>query len=393
MIIVTTLWTTPMIAADAVKTRIPQAAPAAAPVDTIRTVLKRDVAGVLRRNLPALAMVPTDKVYDHVMDDPIICEQAFRLLRTKPELFKDFVRTPERELPKTDDDALWCGRTLAEAVALVVRACARRYFRRRLRAPKPKATKPRVGFWRGLGLSLGLVTPPRAPRGKAPPSPGERLFQAMRDLLLYDWQVPLIPAYAALSPQLVTAMGPKLLEFRDPLRLQLLADHTTEAAVIEGKTPLLLSNAQRLISGASDNINAEVLWNVCQKMRMAALFPGFDTAEMRKAVSFVAATSPVALQLFMPVLGDDIRKFTLYLFTAYGKFGPTRYRQVFGNEGQGWVLESMARRAAKAQVLSGTHEEMKAQVETWLDSAVEALDRADTQRAETHGQLHAMKTR
>lgn len=382
-----------MTGAPAAKTRLPSTAPAAAPVDTIRTVLKRDVADILRQHLPALALVPVDKVYDHVLDDPIVCEQAFRLLRSRPELFKTVVTTPERQSPNSDGDPLWCGRTLAEAIAMVVRACARRYFKRRLRGPKPKpVARPAMGLWRGIGLALGLIRTPRPAKRKPPQTPGDRLFQAIRDLLLYDWQVPLIPAYAALSPQVVTALGPKLLEFRDPLRLQLLADHTTEAAVIEGKLPLLLSNAQRLITTASDTINAEVLWNVCQKMRMGALFPGFDQAEMRKAVSLVAATSPNALQLFMPVLGDDIRKFSLYLFTAYGKFGPTRYRQVFGNEGQGWVLESMARRAAKSPPMAGTHEEMKAMIETWLDSAVESLDRADAQRTETHEQLHAMKT-
>lgn len=361
-------------------------------VETIRTVLKRDVADVLHQHLPALAMVPAAKVYDHVLDDPIVCEQAFRLLRTRPELFKDVIVTPERLFPNSDGEALWCGRTLAEAIAMVVRACARRYFKRRLRAPKQKSfAKSESGFFRSIGMALGLVQPPRPVKRPAVPSPGDRLFQAMRDLLLYDWQVPLIPAYAALSPKLVTALGPKLLDYRDPLRLQLLADHTTEAAVIEGKTPLLLSGAQRLITGAAEAINSEVLWSVSQKMRIAALFPGLDLAEMRKAVSMIAATSPVALQLFMPVLGDDIRKFTLYLFTAYGKFGPTRYRQVFGNEGQGWVLESMSRRAAKAGPLSGTHEDMKAAIEVWLDSASEALDRADAQRTETHAQLEGVK--
>lgn len=372
--------------------RPPAAKAAPVPVDTIRTLLHNEVADILHAHLPSLALVAKDKVYDHVLDDPIVCEQAFRLLRTRPELFQDVVITPEKMFPDSDGDVLWCGRTLAEAIALVVRACARRYFKRRLRAIRPKpVTAPASGPWRALGQALGLIGPAKPDRRNAVISPGDRLFQAMRDLLLYDWQVPLIPAYAALSPHLVTALGNRLLEYRDPLRLQLLADQSTATALVEGKIPLLLSNAQRLLSANSDTINAEVLWNVCQKMRMAALFPGFDTSEMRKAVSLIAATSPKALQLFMPVLGGDIRPFTLYLVTAYGKFGPTRYRQVFGNEGQGWVLESMARRVTKGPALGGTHEEMKATIELWLDSAVEQLDRADAQRAETHQQLDNMK--
>jgi len=148
----------------------------------------------------------------------------------------------------------------------------------------------------------------------------------------------------------------------------------------EGRTPLLLDNAKRLLTINTDSINAEVLWNVCQKMRMAALFPGYDTAEMRKAVSLVAATSPAALKILMPVLGDDIRKFTLYLFTVYGTFGPARYRQVLGAQCQHWVVEGMAQRIAKEKPLAGTHEEMKRTIESWLSSTVDTVTTDESQR-------------
>ena len=359
------------------------------PVDTIRTVLRHDVAAVLRARLPALSLVPQDKVYDAVMDDPVLLDQSFRLFRKHPELFKDFVHTRDRSLPKDDSDPLSCGRTLAEAVSLVVRACARRYFRRRLKAPRLRFIQPKPGFFQSLGLALGLVDPPKTPKRKLPPSPGEKLYLALRDFLLFDWQVPLIPAYAALSPQVVTGLGPRILEFRDPLKLQLLADDHIGPALMEGKTPLLLSDASRLVN--ADNIDAELLWSVCQKMRMAALFPSFNATEMRKAVAMIAATSPQALKAFMPVLGDDIRKFALYLFTVYGSFGPTRYRQVMGAGGQTWMIDAMARRAAKEPMLSGTYEDMKKTIEEWLDSAVAALDDAERSRKDTLTALDKIK--
>lgn len=358
------------------------------PVETIRTLLRREVAAILKDSMPALALVPEEKVYDHVMGDPILLEQAFRVMRANPELFKDVITTPQRQLPTSDDEALWCGRTLGEAVALVVRACARRYFKTRLKAPKYRPIRqPPVGFWRSLGILMGLVEPPRPIRRRPGQGAGDKLYAAMRDLLRYEWQVPLIPAYSTLSPQLVTSLGEKLLDYRDPLKVQLLADHATESALVDGKLPLLLSDAHRLMTAASDNINAEVLWNVCQKMRMAALFPGHDTAEMRKAVSLVAATSPQALKILMPVLGDDIRKFTLYLFTVYGKFGPARYRQVLGTQCQTWVLEGMAKRVAKEPPLSGTHEEMKRTIESWLDSTLETVETDESQRTDMLGAL------
>lgn len=365
--------------------------PEAKPVDTVRTVLRRDVADILRDNIPALSLVPRDKVYDRVMDDPHLLHQGFQLFRARPDLFKGVVLNRQRAFPTDDGDMLWCGRTLAEIIALVVRACARRYFKRRLSGPKPKPLPmPQVGLFKGIAISLGLAQPPQRPKRKRWPSPAEKLYAALRDLLRFEWQVPLIPAYAALSPQLVTSLGEQLLEVRDPLKVQILADQSAETALVDGKIPLLLDGAKRMMT-PTDTINAEVLWSVCQKMRMAALFPGYDVGEMRKAVSLVAATSPAALKHLLPVLGDDIRKFTLYLFTAYGKFGPARYRQVLGADGQTWVVEAMARRAAKEPPLAGTHEQWKATIEHWLDSAVETLDNDAEKKAEMLGALGKVK--
>ncbi|MGE5475427.1 MAG: hypothetical protein ACM3Q1_02130 [Bacteroidales bacterium] len=361
------------------------------PVDTVRTVLRRDIADILRDNLPALSMVPRDKVYDRVMDDPTLLHQGFQLFRAKPELFKDVVITPERMFPSADGDVLWCGRTLAEIIAMVVRACARRYFRKRLSGPKPRPLPmPKVGVIKGIAISLGLASPPTPPKRKRWITPAERLYTSLRDLLRFEWQVPLIPAYAALSPQLVAKMGEKLLEMRDPLKLLVLADYTAETALVDGKVPLLLDNAQRMLT-PTDEINAEVLWSVCQKMRMSALFPGYDTSEMRKAVSLVAATNKAAIKYLLPVLGDDIRKFTLYLFTAYGKFGPARYRQVLGSGGQTWVVEAMAQRVAKEPPLTGTHEQWKATIEEWLDSAVATMDTDSEKKQEMLGALDKVK--
>lgn len=376
------------ISASAGRVRVPEVKP----VDTVRTVLRRDIAEVLRDNLPALAMVPRDKVYDRVMDDPHLLHQGFQLFRAKPELFKHVVITPERVLPSSDGDTLWCGRTLAEIIALVVRACARRYFKKRLANPKTRPLPmPKVGFFHGVMIVLGLANPPKRPKLRRRPSPGELLFDSLRDLLRFEWQVPLIPAYAALSPHLVTKLGENLLEFRDPLKLQVLADHSAETALVDGKVPLLLDGAKRMLTPNADTINAEVLWNVCQKMRMAALFPGYDSTDMRRAVSLVAATGPQALNCLLPVLGDDIRKFTLYLFTAYNKFGPARYRQVLGADSSTWMVEAMAQRVAKEEPLVGTHEQWKAAIERWLDSAVETLDADEEKKAEVLGALGKVK--
>ncbi|MEW5729670.1 MAG: hypothetical protein AB1918_17710 [Pseudomonadota bacterium] len=351
------------LAIPATGSELPQA-----PVETIRTVLRRDVADVLRAHLPVLAMVPRDKIYDRVMDDPALLHQAFKLFRAQPELFKAFLMTRERQLPESDGDALWCGRSLAEIVALVVRACARRYFHRRLPAPRRVVKPPAPGFWKGVAISLGLVSPAPTRRQRKPgASPGEKLFLAMRDLLLYEWQVPLIPAYAALEPQTVVALGPRLLELRESDRLHVLADPMAAAQFAQGKTPLLLDKADRLMVNDGAGINAEVLWTLSQKMHIGFLFPEWDTNELRRAVSMVSATAPQALATLVPAFGHDVRAFALFLFSAYGRMGNVRYKQVFGPEGQPWVVRALAETARRTPPTAPSLDQMKLCMERLID--------------------------
>lgn len=353
---------------------VPEPKPEATPVDTIRTVLHRDVAAILRANLPALALVPQDKVYDRVMDDPALLHQAFRLLRGRPELFKQLVMTRERSFPGADTDPLWCGRTLAEVVALVVRACARRYFRRHLSAPRRKSAPAQApGMFQSLAIGLGLVEKPRPVR-KAPSlgARAERLYESLRDVLLYDWQVPLIPAYSVLEPATVKALGPKLLDLRQSFQISVLADHNAAAQLASGKVPLLLDDARRLMIPDGSGINAEILWAVSQKIHLNHLFPHWDSNESRRALSVIASTSPDALATMAPVLGGDIRVFTLFLFTAYSKLEAIGYKQVFGPQGKTWMVRAIAERLIRNPLGAPSLDLMKVEMERSLDGLADA---------------------
>ena len=55
------------------------------------------------------------------------------------------------------------------------------------------------------------------------------------------------------------------------------------------------------------------------------------------------------------------------------------------------LVEAMARRIAKEPPLSGTHEQWKATIEIWLDSAVETMDEAAEKNAQVLNSLHQMK--
>ena len=142
----------------------------------------------------------------------------------------------------------------------------------------------------------------------------------------------MIPIYSALSPDFVTSLGPHILSFRDPSQLVAMSKVPDHARWGKGIKPLLLDNANRLMNkGEGETINIEVLYRMAQMMRLDTLFPEANRiALIRKALARIVTTSPDAINLMMPILGNDIRQFVTFLFIVYVKLGDAAYTQVLG---------------------------------------------------------------
>lgn len=304
---------------------------------------------VFQREIEALGKLDRAAAYDAAMNDPELLAACFRLFRARPELFAAHVVDAQRQPVTSDDGMLLCGRSLGDAVGLVVQASARRYFRRKLGGTKrviaPSKVKP--GLLERLCVAVGLLEP-RKPTFRKVIGMGDRLFGAIRDYLRFDWQAALIPHYAPLAPEMVTALGARLLDIREPSELRALASREERAGLAEGKPPLLMDNAKRLIKSSGDTLDSDLLYKVCSQMDLARLFPNRDAAKQRRAIAQVAGTAPEALEQLMPVLGGDLRLFVSFLFIAYVTLGEDDYRAAFGIGGSTpWMVKRYADRLAQ----------------------------------------------
>ncbi|TAN56585.1 MAG: hypothetical protein EPN20_18470 [Magnetospirillum sp.] len=314
------------------------------PVRLIQEALRGDIVPVLRRELPLLAELGLDAAYEVVMNDPGLAHAGFRLFRSKPELFSTVVVDAASRPVVDDAQGLKCGRTLAEAVALIVQAVGRRYFRRKLGGPNTVALAParQAGLPATVLRRIGLAKPPPPPPIKRVTGAGDILFSALRPFLRYDWQTALIPHYAPLPPSVVAAMGPSLLKVREPCELR---------AVAAG-TPLLLGGANGLFEDGGALIESEMLWRVANQMDLGRLFEGGDRARLRRAVAQISRTRREMVACLMPTLGDDIRLFVTFLFVAYAEMGEDEYRRVFSIVGATrWVVDKLAEKLKKAGTL------------------------------------------
>ncbi|MEO0035904.1 MAG: hypothetical protein RLZZ501_1927 [Pseudomonadota bacterium] len=187
----------------------------------INLTLEGPVAEVLSHLVPELKKLPRRGVLERVLDDPDLLDRCFRAFRADPERFRALL-VDRHNVPVTQADALLaCGRSLDDIVAMLVRTCAKRQFRRRLdglsrplRPGPPPPAQYRPVRQDGLIRRLSRLLTAHGREAGAMRSRGEALYDAFKDYLRHDWQVPLVPEYSTLSPQLVRALGPRILDYR-----------------------------------------------------------------------------------------------------------------------------------------------------------------------------------
>ncbi|MBR9972571.1 hypothetical protein [Magnetospirillum sulfuroxidans] len=323
------------------------------PTDLIVEALKGEIAAIFRREIPALAKLDASvSVYETAMNDVEVLSSCFSLFRARPELFVTAIAGRDKQPVIEDTGLLSCGRSLGEAIALIVRAAARRHFRRKLGISKRvhESQIHKLPGWKRLLISVGLMEAPPV-QVRTISGGGDALYSVIRDYLRFDWQANLIPHYTPLEPAMVVKLGPRIMDIREPAELRALASREERANMAGGGQPLLLDSAKRLIKPAGDTIDGEILWKVCTQMDLARLFPGRDSGHLRRILAQIAGTSTEAIIALMPVLGEDIRLFVTFLYVAYAELGEEEYRQSFGGGATVWMVRRYADRLAQLGAL------------------------------------------
>jgi hypothetical protein len=195
------------------------------PIEQINDALRGSVIDVLRVLIPELEPYSNEEAFNVILNSPEMSARAFRAFREHPEAFQHLLQGPNEEPVTNDNERLSCGRTLAQVVALIVQAVAKRYFRAKLGLKskmQAKAGQQESGLVEKI---VSFLKGPEAEKKPAPKpvSPADRLFEAMRAYLLYEWQLKLIPHYVSLPINLVTSLGAHLLDYHEVAEIQWMA--------------------------------------------------------------------------------------------------------------------------------------------------------------------------
>src|SRR5579859_8237494 len=139
------------------------------PVDLINETLRGSVVDTLRLFLPDLAPYSNEEAFNVILNSPEMAQRSFGAFRDHPEAFAGVLRGPENQLVAADDEPLSCGRTLAQVVALVVQAVAKRYFRAKLSLRRRNvATVAEPGLMEKVARLFSAPQPPKTIVRKEP---------------------------------------------------------------------------------------------------------------------------------------------------------------------------------------------------------------------------------
>ena len=136
-------------------------------IERVNEALRGPVVDVLLENIPAFHGLTRNQAFELVMNNPRLVEECFKLFRMRPDLFDKLILDPDGNPIADEQQELACGRTMAEVVALVVRAAAKRHFQAKLggadQAPSAIPSPPaKLAGWRRL-LAPFLPPPPPEP--------------------------------------------------------------------------------------------------------------------------------------------------------------------------------------------------------------------------------------
>ncbi len=346
---------------------------------TIRQVnetLQGPVVQILSQFVPELKALPRDHAYERTLDDIPLLERCFAAFREQRDKFNAVLLDSSRQVVTTDTQPLFCGRTLDQVVAMIVRTAAKRYFRRTLTPGRYRpVTADRLRTeMHDKGFAHRATSSLRDMRGNArhsgthikepPRSRADELYDAIKENLLHEWQVPLVPTYANMTPNLVRALGEKILEIRTIEQLRKVAADPTEAARLfdlpenqdNGDSATFIAAAS---AGRKDERArlSEILSSDGKRLRPEAFAPVLRRPEVRAQIvtdghiphlaDALRQVGALPAKLLVAELGLRTDQLAVILLLSHQMMGSEVFGRIFGQPGE---VELVMRLTQKARI-------------------------------------------
>jgi len=317
----------------------------------IVTTIKGPVTERLTSLIPALATFPDP--YASVLATPELLHACMQLIRTRREHFQDFLVDASGAPVTEDDRPLRCDRSLDQIISMVVRSGAKAYGIKRFvptEAPKtPVKTEPKTLLEKLASLVSGKWSEAEIP--KPQPTQADQFYNAIKDYLDYDWQVPLIPYFAELPVKLIRELGRGLTTLRTPEGIAALADigrHSMDQAkrIMSDAMMREMLDTQPLaakgiaflgkerydfLHGAVYEKMGEKFWEMCvdcDRLEAMEVQNAKDLEQMASHLHILSADSINQIIRFL-----QFSQIPIFLEVGTEKLGEEKFIEIFGTPG------------------------------------------------------------
>jgi hypothetical protein len=319
------------------------------PVERINHVLRGEVIDIYLKHVPAFKGMDRAKVYDMVMSNAALAAECYSIFTNRPDLFKHLLVDKDGAAVADEKTKLSCGRTLADITAMIVRAVAKRHFLKRFKpVPATQPEPPKMSI--GDRVVYLFKKPPPVPKVKRKATRGDSLYRALRNYLLYHWQLPLIPHYTPLPVSVVKQLGAKILDYRTPGALKiLLKEGPPKEDAAEGAAPVTEESAgmpfiraevpRQANTETVGQAKVEAMWTVAKAMKLTDVF-NVEESELRRMVMHAAVTSGNVISS-MSTNGMSMRNLVVMLCSFERQFGKARMPLLFGPQAKPAFIEAL----------------------------------------------------
>lgn len=283
-------------------------------VRQIGDALKGPVAVIFRKLIPALSDLSGQEFYDAVMASSDLLHGCLLIFRKRRDAFAELL-VDARGRPVNDDFvALRCGRSVHDIIAMIVRTHAKQHFRTSL-GGDPNDPKSRSG----------------------------RMYQAVNEYLIHEWQIPLVQHYTPIPLARLRELGPGLLDCKTVDALKTLVPATTTqptpstnpvvarpvAPPIE--PPMLLSTSPE----------HEFWWETVNDTAVRAVLGDMTEADMRDLTATLCQLGQETRNRLLAPLGLSLQQAAVLLGTCHRALGRAAFGQIFGPAGDGTAIAAL----------------------------------------------------
>ena len=295
----------------------------------INRTLQGPVSVILSGSVPELSGISKSAIYDHVLNNLPVLVKSLNVLRTNRARFEDVLVNSQGKVVADDVSELSCGRSLNHVVGMVVRSATKRYFRSVATSdtPLPHLTSH---------------------------ADADLLYEAIRDYLMHDWQVPLVPTYAEMTPPIAREIG---------IELTLIQDETELRGLIRSKSGLDTAtppSTEEHIDQADPDPFAFYLSLDGRRMNIDAFESILENSDVK------AAIGKVDIKAVLKTIGGHSARFLVYgmgltpeqfvaiMAAAYESMGVEVFSRIMGAPGDREVVVKLAQYGMSKKINSRT---------------------------------------